>query len=509
MILDTDLEKLELLSPDASDLQSRHSTPFLRKFSIPRAREWLSRHCIPKKKCDSCQHEKERHKETQELIQLECEKLKQYLCQRGSQLRKGYELQMENVQYKWHRQQAEIERLRAYITRECQQQKEYQLQNYNSLPNRVVDIQNQKHEHPALSQASLHPSNTQEATVKKMFEYMCYIETHDNKKIKEYCCRGCQDQHSSTASFSQRELDKAPSERKHKKVTRYDFAYMFFNIDYPLCPHTQLYDALAKMIFTTSGPTYSNEIVYGWADKSDQCRACKTHISLEILPSDTPGNDNQEWCALKVRRTIGRLYSPLEEDWLAQAYAYDYSPIDEHNKLSDDWFRAYWRTLSTGSPSLRRPGFDLKTCRDPAHRCPNRYAWDPIRPSRTASDEQYCVRRWVRSQSKNSKARVPGRAARPHHIQPVTHNNYNINTSFNTPYSKFNCLLDKDSSLKLADFGRATTIGRFLEETMPIPSRASALLPVLELVTSSSIKQARLRQSFSMNVMADSGGIPL
>ncbi|EER29792.1 kinase domain containing protein [Coccidioides posadasii C735 delta SOWgp] len=36
---------------------------------------------------------------------------------------------------------------------------------------------------------------------------------------------------------------------------------------------------------------------------------------------------------------------------------------------------------------------------------------------------------------------------------------------------EFNCLLDKDFNLKLTDFGRATTIGQFLEDTMPPRAR--------------------------------------
>ncbi|PGG96768.1 serine/threonine protein kinase [Helicocarpus griseus UAMH5409] len=36
---------------------------------------------------------------------------------------------------------------------------------------------------------------------------------------------------------------------------------------------------------------------------------------------------------------------------------------------------------------------------------------------------------------------------------------------------EFNCLLDEDLNLKLTDFGRATTIGQFLEDTMPPRAR--------------------------------------
>ncbi|EFR02277.1 hypothetical protein MGYG_05277 [Nannizzia gypsea CBS 118893] len=468
MILDTDLEKQALLSCDASDLQRRHSTSFLEKFKIPRAREWLSQHCV-RKKCDSCQQEKEHHKETQEITQLECEKLKQYLCQRESQLRKGYELQIENLQYKWHQQQAEFERLREYVNHECQQQKECPLQNYNSLYNRVADLKNQINEHSeateglvafALSRASLGPSDTQEFAVKnvaaKRFEQMCYFEEHDNEQKKGYCCRGCLDRHPSSASFSQQEFTKAPSKRycletqpaiqlgtlpgmsfrdvknlvlaagngedmttfpeivlehrlrifptsEHKNITVYGFAHILFNIDYPMCPHTQIFGVLTNTLFKNS-----SELADGWADESYQCRVCKTHVSFEILPADTRRNNNREWCALKVRRTIGRLYSPLEEDWLAQAYAYEHPHVDDHNKLSDDWFREYWRTLSKGSPSSGRPGFDLKKCRDISYSSLHRYQSDSIFPLITdaASHEEYRVHSWVRSQSTNPKARV-------------------------------------------------------------------------------------------------------
>lgn len=77
-----------------------------------------------------------------------------------------------------------------------------------------------------------------------------------------------------------------------------------------------------------------------------------------------------------------------------EAYAYEYPHVDKHNKLSDDWFWAYWGTLSPDSTNSL-PRFDLEKCQCRYRLSPDHDKADFIVPPLTSCslDAQFHVRR--------------------------------------------------------------------------------------------------------------------
>lgn len=230
------------------------------------------------------------------------------------------------------------------------------------------------------------------------FERMCMLE--DDKAIKGYHCRGCLKRHSS-ASFSQDELGKRAGERyclwtkkcmwlstgpdwsftdvrsftmtaKAKQLLQSDprattvaiqflspiqkyqaflrvyptqesiskdqFIALCMKVNLPLCPHTRTSDPKMTELFPPE------------LNKSQKCRHCKTKVTLETYQF---GTFFGEWCAFKTCRTMGRLFSPLEPTWLAQAFASRDPNLKDNIHAARKWIDDFWKRPFKGLEELR------------------------------------------------------------------------------------------------------------------------------------------------------------
>ncbi|EFR01136.1 hypothetical protein MGYG_04140 [Nannizzia gypsea CBS 118893] len=127
-------------------------------------------------------------------------------------------------------------------------------------------------------------------------------------------------------------------------VTPEGFNSLFKIIDYVLCPHMRAKKYVKSYLYCRKPGIEPRP---GWIEPAVKCYICNTVVTLGDLPSSTPGNDGRVWLAINVSRPIGRLYSPLEQEWLNQSFSVMAGYIDWHNKIKVEWCRDYWRENPT------------------------------------------------------------------------------------------------------------------------------------------------------------------
>ena len=253
----------------------------------------------------------------------------------------------------------------------------------------------------ALTCARFYLSTTLASVLKSsmaaQFKRLCILE--DGRDIKGYCCRGCLRTHSS-AAFAYKELQKRPAERyclttknclrlgtltelsfadikrilnqsKEKKplptflpnnltkllsspattietsiqvfpvrslwITKSRFAALCISLNFPLCPHMRLGDKKVTKLFQYA--VFDTSLGSRLCDKSHKCKYCKTRFTLTRSSNTVHGN---EWGVLKVRRSLGRLHSPLEPTWLVHTFASRDLCLDDYCKAMNDWFEMFW-----------------------------------------------------------------------------------------------------------------------------------------------------------------------
>ncbi|EEQ34657.1 hypothetical protein McanMca71_007641 [Microsporum canis] len=237
------------------------------------------------------------------------------------------------------------------------------------------------------------------------YKGLCMLE--DSGEIGRHCCSGCLVIHPSSAAFSLQELEKRPTERhclvtnpclklslfpdlsfadiemallKQAKERRQrnwftrlysspevmievrlrlfpreavmdflGFTKLCELLDRPLCTHLRERDIGIPILYmsqTGPKPRKPTKPIHEHKD----CFDCKTRVTMELLPAHTHGNNGEEWYALNVTRSLGRLYSPLEPTWLKQTFGFKHPKLEDYLRVTEDWFRAYW----VPSPNPRR-----------------------------------------------------------------------------------------------------------------------------------------------------------
>ncbi|KDB24883.1 hypothetical protein H109_03311 [Trichophyton interdigitale MR816] len=194
------------------------------------------------------------------------------------------------------------------------------------------------------------------------FKGLCMLER--NKEL-QYCCRGCLAVHPCEA-FSSFQLSEPPLKRhcmmtlfsspevtleycfpifpEGADVTPAGFASLIKTLNYALCPHMRANNAGVRILYVRKPGAEPHP---GWIDPSTECFNCKTVVTACELPSSTPGNDGRVWLAIKVSRSIGRLYSPLEPAWLSHSFSTKLFDWDGYNKVRSKWCRDFWRENPT------------------------------------------------------------------------------------------------------------------------------------------------------------------
>lgn len=232
------------------------------------------------------------------------------------------------------------------------------------------------------------------------FEALCMLEYDGN--IKGYCCRGCLSKHSS-AAFSFEELKKQATERyclrtklclrvgrfqefsfadmqkslgvsKEKKVQRvrlldglaklyfcpvitiedtfylypwlqsvfeWEFVALCCKLNFPFCPHMRMGDLKILQLYPASRRSSDA--------KPLSCKHCETKVTF------TRGvAGDSRWAVFQTRRSIGRLFSPLDPTWLAQTFASKDPSLDDFCEASASWLEAYWQRQRTYASPLEK-----------------------------------------------------------------------------------------------------------------------------------------------------------
>ncbi|EGD88219.2 hypothetical protein H112_04703 [Trichophyton rubrum D6] len=122
------------------------------------------------------------------------------------------------------------------------------------------------------------------------------------------------------------------------------FDSLIKTLNYALCPHMRANQPGVHLLYVRKPGAEPRP---GWIDPSARCFECKTVVTACDLPSSTPGNDGRVWLALKVSRSIGRLYSPLEPTWRNQSFSTKIFNWERYNKVRSKWCRDFWRENPT------------------------------------------------------------------------------------------------------------------------------------------------------------------